>query len=87
MNGQYKKAIELAKEVLKNGPDQVEAYLILVTAYSSSDRLKEAHKAAEEVLRIYPNFSIEYYAKMLPYKHQESADETIDALRKAGLPE
>jgi adenylate cyclase len=87
INGEYEKAIGLAKEALKSGPDQLEAYLLLVVSYSLSDRLNEAHEAAEEVLRIDPNFSIERLSKALPYKHQETVDKIIYALRKGGLPE
>ena len=87
IKGKYKKAIGLAKEALKSGPDQLEAYLLLVVSYSLSNRLKEAHEAAEEVLRIDPNFSVEYFKKMLPYKHQGNVDEIIEALCKAGLPD
>jgi len=87
ISGRYKKAIELAKKVLRDNPDQLEPYLLLAVSYSLLNRPKEAHKAVEEVLRINPNFSIKYFAKMLPYKHQETVDEIIDVLRKEGLPE
>ena len=87
INGEYKKAIGLAKEVLKEGPDQVEAYLLLVVSYSLSNRLKEAHEATDEVLRIDPDFSIERLSKTLPYKHQETVEKIIYALRKGGLPD
>jgi len=87
ISGRYKKAIELAKKVLRGNPDQLEPYLLLAVSYSLLNRPKEAHKAVEEVLRINPNFSIKYFAKMLPYKHQETVDEIIDVLRKEGLPE
>jgi hypothetical protein len=43
--------------------------------------------AVEEVLRIDPTFSLEYFAMTIPYKHQETAEKFIEALRKAGLPD
>ena len=49
------------------------------------DRKEEAHKAAAEVLRIDPNFSIEYFAKTSPIKAQADRERLIGALRKAGL--
>jgi hypothetical protein len=48
-------------------------------------REKEARAEAAEVLRINPNFSVDYFAKTLPYKDQKVTNNLIDALRKAGL--
>ena len=87
INGEYEKAIGLAKEALKSSPDQVEVYLLLVVSYSLSDRLQESHDAAEEVMRIDPDFSIKRVSKTFPYKHQETVDKIIYALRKGGLPD
>ncbi len=49
--------------------------------------VEEARQAADEVLKIDPNFSLENYAKIVPYKIHETADNYIKALRQAGLPE
>jgi hypothetical protein len=48
-------------------------------------REKEARAEAEEVLRINPKFSVDSYAKLLPYKDQSVNDSIVAALRKAGL--
>jgi hypothetical protein len=48
-------------------------------------REKEARAEAAEVLRINPKFSLDSYAKMIPYKDQSQTDKIINALRKAGL--
>jgi hypothetical protein len=48
-------------------------------------REKDAHAAAAEVLRINPKFSLDWLAKMLPYKDQSKTDEVTNALRKSGL--
>jgi adenylate cyclase len=86
-NGQYEKAIEMAKKVLRSNPDQIDIYILLAASYGALNHTEEAGKTAEEVLRIDPNFSIEYYRMVLPFKHQETLDKHIEALRKAGLPE
>ena len=86
-NGQYEKAIELSKKGLIGNPDQLSVYLTLAASYCILNKTEEARKAVEEILRIDPNFSIEYQAKTMPYKHQETGDRFIEALRKAGLPE
>ena len=87
INGQYGKAIEMANNCLKSNPDQLEPYLLLAVSYSLLNNPKEAHKAAVEVLRISPNFSVENFAKRMAYKSQRALDEGINALRRAGLPD
>jgi hypothetical protein len=47
---------------------------------------EEARKEAIEVLRINPKFTVESYARILPYKYSSNKDLTIQGLRKAGLP-
>ena len=84
---QYEKAIEFAKKSLSGNPDQLSPYLTLVASYSFLNRTEEAHKSAKEVLRIDPNFSLDYLSKSLPYINQEATDSYIELLRKAGLPE
>ena len=85
-NGQYEKAIQLSKKSLRDNPDQFGIYFTLTASYSALNRIEEAHNTVEEILRIHPNFSLEYYTKTLPYKNQETLDKYIEALRKAGLP-
>ncbi|MGD8762939.1 MAG: tetratricopeptide repeat protein, partial [Desulfobacteraceae bacterium] len=85
--GQYEKAIEECKKALSSNPDLLMPYLTLAASYSSLDRTENARKAVEEILRIHPGFSLEYFAATLPHKNQEKLDEYINALRKAGLPE
>ncbi len=45
----------------------------------------EARAEAEEVIKINPKFSLESYAKTLPFKNQAQLDRLVEALRKAGL--
>jgi len=86
-NRQHEKAIELSKKSLSGTPDQLQVYIILAASYISLNRTEEARKAAMEILRIEPKFSLEYYVKMLPLKNQAAVDKLAEELRKAGLPE
>jgi adenylate cyclase len=86
-NEQYEKAIELSEKGLVGNPDQLPVYLTLAASYIYLNRTKEAHNAVEEVLRIEPNFSLEYQAGIMPYKRKETGDKFVEALRKAGLPD
>ena len=87
VNGQYEKAIDMCKKALSGSPDNLSAYLTLAASYSDINRTEDASKAVEEVLRIQPDFSLEYHANTLPFKNQEKLDKYINALRKAGLSE
>ena len=83
----YDKAIEACKRAVAIGPNDYISHIILVAAYSFADRNEEARKQAEEVLRLIPNFSLEYQAKISPIKDRSELERFIGALRKAGLPE
>jgi adenylate cyclase len=86
VNGQYEKAIEMGKKAVSISPDNVSAYITLAASYSPINRTEDASKAVEEILRIQPDVSLEYFANIQPYKNQEKLDNFINALRKAGLP-
>jgi adenylate cyclase len=85
LTGQYKAAIETAKEALKHVPNNQLAYLQLVTAYNMAGQEQEARAAAAEVMKINPKFSLDRYAKTLYFKNKADIDRTLDALHKAGL--
>jgi adenylate cyclase len=87
MTGQYDKAIATWKNALHVGPNYLPAHAFLAACYISLDRNAEATAAAKEVLRINPKFSLESYAKTLPYKNKVDIERYVAALRKAGLPE
>jgi adenylate cyclase len=47
--------------------------------------MDEARAAASEILKIFPNFSVNQFAKTLPYKNKADKDLLVNGLRKAGL--
>ena len=83
MTSKYDEAIEESKKAIKANPNYLGAHLLLVAAYSSSGR--DAAAAAREVLRINPQFLVESYSKVLPYKNKTDLDRYLAALRQAGL--
>jgi len=82
---QYQEAIAQYKKALHLAPNNIMAHLALASTYSSLGHDEEAHAEAEEVLRINPKFSLESFAKMLPFKNQTITDRFIETLRNAGL--
>jgi adenylate cyclase len=83
--GRYEEAITEVKKALKRSPKNLFAHVELVAAYSLSGRDDESQRAGEELLKIHSNFSVEGFAKNLPYKNKADTDRLIAALRKAGL--
>jgi adenylate cyclase len=83
-SGQYEKAIEASKKALQREPNGQFPYMTLAISYIRLGQEEEARAAVAEILRINPKFSLERYAKMLPFP-QPVADRTVEDLRKAGL--
>ena len=87
LTGQYIEAIRMCKKAISIEPDDVTPFVSLASSYILLDRDKEAHVTTTEILKINPNFSLVEFAKKLPYKNQVELERTVDALRKAGLPD
>jgi tetratricopeptide (TPR) repeat protein len=83
--GRYEEAILAYKKAIQISANFQMAYVGLVTSYSLLGREEEARSAAQEVLRVNPKFSVEVWAKAMPYKNWEKLARFADALRKAGL--
>jgi adenylate cyclase len=84
-NGQYEEAITSAKEVIKTDKDNLDAFLILAGANAALDRQNEASKAASEVQRIKPDFTLKKYAETQRYKDPNKLEQLTNMLQKAGL--
>jgi len=85
LTGEYEEAIAAGKKATSLGPNNLVAHAFLAAAYSLHGREEEARVEAAEVLRINPKFSVEYWAKTMPYKNEADKELTVGALRKAGL--
>jgi len=83
--GRFQEAVSAYKKAIKRESNNFLAHLNLAATYSMMGLEKEAQSEAEEVRRLNPKFSVDYWAKVSPYKDQTETDKIIDALRKAGL--
>ena len=81
----YEEAVAASRKATKLSPNNMFAYLALVLSYSLDNRDAEARSAAAEVLRIRPKFSVDKFAKRLPYKDPEDIQRMVKAWRNAGL--
>jgi adenylate cyclase len=85
MTGRFQEAVAMFKKSIQLTPDNLFAHSGLAATYGLMGREKEARAEAAEALRINPKFSVEYAAKIIPFKRQEDKDQLIRGLRKAGL--
>jgi len=86
-SGLYKEANAQAERAIKNEPEDLIAWVLLVSSLSQSGREAEARAAAKEVMRINPKFSVVRIQKVTPHRDRAVAKRFGDSLRKAGLPE
>ena len=83
--GRHEEAIAAYKRGLTRNPDLLPAHTGLAVIYIELGREEEARAAAAEVLKISPNFSLEKWRQIAPYKDQAVLERMLAALRKAGL--
>ena len=81
----YEEAIAQAKFAINVSPVDTIAHRVLIACYSLLGRETEARSQAAELLRIDPDFSVDYAEKKSPAKNREKSKKFFDALRKAGL--
>jgi adenylate cyclase len=84
--GNYDEAIAIWKGILQKWPDQVFSRILLAGTLVLAGRQDEARSEAAEVLRLYPEFSLERFGKTFPWKNKDDIERfVIDPARKAGL--
>ena len=85
--GRFEEAVSALKKTIQISldADNFSAHVLLAATYSMMGQENEARAEASEVLRIHPKFSLDYYAKILPWKDQSQTDKIVNALRNAGL--
>ncbi|WP_246704484.1 tetratricopeptide repeat protein [Rhizobium sp. P32RR-XVIII] len=83
LSGDYLGALHLLEKMAEPGP----AYRLLAATYAQLGRPEDARRAASELLKINPDFSIERYTSRAPYRDKALLDKYVEGLRLAGLPE
>ena len=84
---EFTSARDTTLRVLTERPRWLTAQTILVAALWSLGSEGEARAIVRELLARHPDFSINRWARGLPYRHQEDLDTLLTPLRRAGLPE
>jgi TolB-like protein/Flp pilus assembly protein TadD len=86
-DGQYENAIEICKKANALNPDAYGSYFPLISSCIKLGLTEEARMYANELLKIAPKFSLNFYGTLEPFKNEAEAEAHIENLRKAGLPE
>jgi adenylate cyclase len=79
--GDYQQTID----TLRKMRDLSEAHRMLAASYAHLGKMDEARHHAAQLMKVHPNFSIDHWCKVPPYKDQEPVEHLIDGMRKAGL--
>jgi TolB-like protein len=88
MAGSLSRAIAIAREVMNNHPDVTWSYRMLAAWSALTGDLKTARWAAEKLIAVQPDFTIEQYRALPLFQNvPQWADQMAEGLRLAGLPE
>jgi adenylate cyclase len=91
LSGRYDEAVEADKNLLaRNERNWIFfAHIGLALSYTYLGREKEAHAHVEEILKIRPDYTLEHYTKHMHKRYNDTSliERSVDAMRKAGLPE
>jgi adenylate cyclase len=85
--GEYEEAVEALKMLVVREPHQTVGHVGLAIAYIRLGRKEQARSGVAEVLRLFPEFSLEAYRKQAQGRNIAPAivESDIEALREAGL--
>lgn len=83
--GRFDEAVDLLLQRLARNAVTDVSRALLAASYGHLGRLAEARAAWQEVLRVNPDYSLEYRRKVLPYKNPADFELLVDGLRKAGV--
>jgi TolB-like protein/Tfp pilus assembly protein PilF len=77
----YEEAIQSFKKM----HDQSEAHRLLASSYGLLGQVSEARHHASQVLAVHPEFSLEHWRTVPPYKTTAQLDRLVEGLQIAGL--
>ncbi|MGC2316448.1 MAG: winged helix-turn-helix domain-containing tetratricopeptide repeat protein [Bradyrhizobium sp.] len=81
----YRRAIDLAREAIRQRGDLTGAYRVLTVAASMAGQTEVAAAALQELRRTQPNISLAWIANQLPWKLAADREHYLEAFRRAGL--
>jgi adenylate cyclase len=71
---QYEAAIEAGEQALSRDPEHYVPHMLLAAAFAQLEKIDEARRHAQEIMRLNPSFSLRHYAESLPFKNKTDLD-------------
>src|SRR6266478_2644687 len=84
--GHFEEAVAALKQRLERNPNSDTSYYLLASCYGHLGKIAESRAAWAELMRIAPDFSIEWRRRTLPFRNPDLFERRVEGLRKAGLP-
>jgi adenylate cyclase len=81
----YEEAVELLVQRVTRNPVTDVSRALLAACYGHLGRFEKARATWQEVLRVNPDYSLEYRRKVLPFKNPADFELVMEGLRKAGI--
>ncbi len=91
--GRYDESLALAERLIDQGRKAgftmgvVWGHTGSAVVKTKLDRLSEARQDADEILKIWPWYNLDYMRSIYFYKDSDNLEHWIDGLRRAGIPE
>jgi TolB-like protein/Tfp pilus assembly protein PilF len=85
--GDYEKAVEAARNIVKMSPTFVNGYKPLIASLGHLGRGEEAKPYVDKLLALEPNFTVERFGLVYPIKYDCDREHYMKGLRLAGVPE
>jgi adenylate cyclase len=82
---QYEEGVIWAKKSTEAYPDFAGGWRMLASCYGHLEQTKEAAVALREVLRLYPDLTVQSMRESHPSTRPEHVERYVEGLRKAGL--
>ena len=83
--GDYQEALKYLEKTRETIPTAGPMAFNLTVAHSLAGNLDEAKAAAAELIKWYPDFSLDRTVELMPFKNPDDVELIIKAFRKAGL--
>ncbi len=89
MTERYEESLSAYKQLLEQSQlgeiAPIWAHIGLISVYMQLERKEEAHAHTTELLRLDPNFSLNWVKNIMPFKESSHLTHILSALRQAGL--
>lgn len=86
MQGRYRQALEFFQRSAAKNYNHEPTHVWLTATYAKLDNRDEAEWGADQVRTLDPQFTIDEWMRLRPYKLASQRQQLVDGLRAAGLP-